>query len=161
LIHRPQILILDEPTTGVDAVSRLEFWDLLRDIREKQITIIVSTPYMDEAAQCDRIAMIRQGRIYQTDTPDSITRSYEKILYEIKTGNLYHSKNRINSHFGEGTALLFGQSLHVTLSNDTEETLLKEFLLSQPESLINLQKINPGIEDCFIRQTYTHDRNEP
>src|SRR5689334_1654583 len=89
LIHKPSVLFLDEPTTGVDAVSRKEFWDLLRNLQKQNITIVVSTPYMDEASLCDRVALIQDGRILKIDSPTGITRKFERTLWAFKADEMY------------------------------------------------------------------------
>src|SRR6187399_2106524 len=89
LIHKPEVLFLDEPTTGVDAVSRKEFWEMLRKLKQQNITIMVSTPYMDEASICDRVALIQNGKIFSIDTPGNITSSYKEDLYSMKADNMY------------------------------------------------------------------------
>ena len=89
LIHRPSVLFLDEPTTGVDAVSRSEFWDMLADLKHKGITILVSTPYMDEASRCDRVALCNEGRILGIDTPTDIVAGFDSPLYAVQADNMY------------------------------------------------------------------------
>ncbi len=89
LVHQPTVLFLDEPTTGVDAVSRAEFWAMLKRLKQKGITILVSTPYMDEAALCERIGLIQSGKILQIDTPENITNSYQKPLYAVRSEDSY------------------------------------------------------------------------
>ena len=89
LIHKPEILILDEPTTGVDAVSRKEFWEMLKRLKEMGITILVSTPYMDEASLCDRIALIQQGRLMDVATPHTMINSFAEDLWAVRTPKIY------------------------------------------------------------------------
>src|SRR5213079_3679686 len=89
LIHRPSVLFLDEPTTGVDAVSRKEFWEMLKRLKQQGITILVSTPYMDEATLCDRIALIQSGSILSIDTPENIVKAYPGELYAVKAKDMY------------------------------------------------------------------------
>src|ERR1041385_6494928 len=92
LVHRPQLLFLDEPTTGVDAVSRREFWELLARFRETGLTIVVSTPYMDEADRCDRVALVQRGRVLAIDTPRAITASYGRPLFAIRVADRYREQ---------------------------------------------------------------------
>ncbi len=148
LIHRPQILVLDEPTTGVDAVSRVEFWDLLHKIRKEGITIIVSTPYMDEAARCDRVALMQKGEFLGINKPAEIYRGFTKILYELKPAQgAYKLLRSIRLEEWCGNAWLFGQSVHLTLDDNSAE---KKFLIySEKENIVH-HKINAGIEDTFM-----------
>jgi len=89
LVHRPEILLLDEPTTGVDAVSRHEFWDLLADLKKAGQTIVVSTPYMDEADRCDRVALMQGGRLLAVDTPQAIAQSFDRPLLAVRAARRY------------------------------------------------------------------------
>ncbi|WP_370100767.1 ABC transporter ATP-binding protein, partial [Xanthomarina gelatinilytica] len=98
LIHKPKVLFLDEPTTGVDPVSRKEFWDMLKRLQQKNITILVSTPYMDEAALCDRIALIQDGQILQIDTPEAIVKQYPKTIYNVSANNMYQLINSLKNY---------------------------------------------------------------
>ncbi len=148
LIHRPRILVLDEPTTGVDAVSRVEFWDLLQKIKKEGITIIVSTPYMDEAARCDRVALIQKGEFLGISKPSEVYKGFTKILYEISPLNgSYKLLKSIRLEEWCANAWLFGQSVHLTL-NDSESELA--FIgYAQKENLV-YSKLIAGIEDTFM-----------
>jgi len=158
LIHRPKVLFLDEPTTGVDAVSRKEFWEMLKRLKNEGITILVSTPYMDEASLCERIALIQHGEILQVDTPDNIVESFPDDLYKIKSGKMSHllKKLRISEHVK--SAFAFGESHHITLNHSTEN-LLKELKEKGYED-IEMEKIRPEIEDCFIQITQKNANKE-
>ncbi len=149
LIHRPRLLILDEPTTGVDAVSRKEFWDLLHTIRKKEITVIVSTPYMDEASKCDRVALIQKGEILSVSKPGDIASRFESPLYSVRSNTEnYKLLSILREKYWCRSAWLFGHSVHVSIQEGTEE----EFE-SDMRSLPNVdeyEKIKPGIEDTFI-----------
>jgi len=151
MIHRPDVLILDEPTTGVDAVSRKEFWEMLDKIRQRNITILVSTAYMDEAGLCDRIGLIQDGKILALDRPEEILKKFNKKLFAVRTGQMYQlikdldNWELINSHF------LFGQDVHVTtLPVEEPESLLREFLEKAEHTDISIEAVIPGIEDCFL-----------
>ncbi|NJK84996.1 MAG: ABC transporter ATP-binding protein [Bacteroidales bacterium] len=111
LIHNPEILVLDEPTTGVDAVSRKEFWELLHELKKKGMTIIVSTPYMDEAGQCDEIAFIHKGKILANDAPSNISQHFARFVLAVSAPNPYGLLNHLRS-FDHAGAYLFGQSIH-------------------------------------------------
>ncbi len=150
LIHKPMVLVLDEPTFGVDAVSRKEFWDMLKSLKAKGVTIIVSTPYMDEASLCDRVALIQKGKILQIDTPKGITDSFEKILYTIKTNKIYESLKVLNDIPEVSNAFSFGQIIHVYAENELNIEKVNNILR---ENGIEDPKIELGeatIEDCFM-----------
>jgi len=151
LIHRPRILILDEPTTGVDAVSRREFWDMLKKIQGEGITTVVSTPYMDEAELCDRVALIQKGELLAVSDPSAMAEEGEKLLYSLRSGKgVYAYLDRIRQLEGCRHAWLFGDELHVTLRSSADATGLKKVLDSwQDESLV-WQSIVPSIEDRFM-----------
>ena len=138
LIHKPAVLFLDEPTTGVDPVSRKEFWEMLRRLKAEGITIVVSTPYMDEANLCDRIALIQNGRIFSIETPANIVKQFNKKLYKIESENNYALLETLRNNPQTESVFMFGDSLHVTFKNQPDETLP------------NLQEIQPSVEDCFI-----------
>lgn len=152
LIHKPDVLFLDEPTTGVDVVSRKEFWDMLAKLKEQGITIVVSTPYMDEAKLCDRIALIQNGKIMSIDKPGTIVQNFPKPLFAAKANNIYKLLENLRSDNVVESCYAFGEYLHVTLgtadnSEQTIETLGKKYNAENFE----VKKITPGIEDSFIR----------
>lgn len=150
LIHRPSILFLDEPTTGVDAVSRKEFWDLLRNLQQQKITILVSTPYMDEASLCDRVALIQQGKILDVDTPAGIIKKFNHRLWAARADNMFQllqvlqENNRIHSCYP------FGQHHHVIFKDDAAQMEIESKLREQKYPNLQFKKIEPGIEDCFM-----------
>jgi ABC-2 type transport system ATP-binding protein len=151
LIHKPRFLILDEPTTGVDAVSRKEFWDMLRKLREKEITIIVSTPYMDEARLCDRVALIQNGSILSLDKPERIIRMYSKDLFAARSDKLYKLVMDLRAYTEISSAFLFGHNVHFNII-DSKSYLenLRKYLENKGHRDIKISKIEPGIEDCFV-----------
>ncbi len=152
LIHQPTVLFLDEPTTGVDAVSRKEFWEMLKRLKEKGITIMVSTPYMDEANLCDRIALIQNGEILSINHPDQISDAYKDNLYAIKAPNMISLLRQLRASPLIKTCFAFGEFHHVTFHADSE--IQRAALLSELENLgheeIDFKQIKPNIEDCFI-----------
>ncbi len=151
LIHKPKVLFLDEPTTGVDPVSRKEFWEMLKRLQEKNITILVSTPYMDEAALCDRIALIADGKILQIDTPESIISYFPKKIYEVKTSNTYKLIQDLRVYPQTHSAYPFGEYLHFTSNSaDFEEEDLVTFLRAKNHIDIEVLKTEPTIEDTFM-----------
>ena len=150
LIHRPRILILDEPTTGVDAVSRKEFWELLDELRDKGMTIIVSTPYMDEAGKCDEIALMHRGKILIINQPENIVKNYDGQLFAVSGHDLYQlTRDLRNYPYGKG-AYLFGQSVHFSTGEEIQEKTLVEYLEKNGNKNIDIRHIQPSIEDCFI-----------
>ncbi|MFC1784111.1 ABC transporter ATP-binding protein [Candidatus Neomarinimicrobiota bacterium] len=151
LIHKPVVLVLDEPTTGVDAVSRTEFWDMLRKLKADGITIIVSTPYMDEAELCDRVALIQHGQIMKIARPDQIIEDYRKNLYAVKTNTTYQLIQDLKQFPDTNTAFTFGQNVHFTPIDDSFKiNKLSAFLAQRGHQNIDVQKIKPSVEDCFM-----------
>jgi ABC-2 type transport system ATP-binding protein len=151
LIHRPSVLFLDEPTTGVDAVSRREFWELLHQLQTQHITIVVSTPYMDEAGLCDRVALIQEGRILNIDTPAGITSKFGKTLWSAKSSNMYDLMLQLKSMENVFSCYPFGQEHHVVFKNDGQTTQeILDTLEKKGQSQVQLEKISPTIEDCFM-----------
>ncbi|RPH32711.1 MAG: ABC transporter ATP-binding protein [Bacteroidales bacterium] len=152
LIHKPKILLLDEPTTGVDAVSRKEFWAMLGKLKAEGITILVSTPYMDEASLCDRIALIDKGEILSVNTPKGIIALFPQKLYGISTPNSFSLLNHLRTLPICKDAFLFGQEIHVTTSNSNITCESLHDLLSNSgftNSTVTL--IEPTVEDCFMQ----------
>ena len=149
LIHKPSVLFLDEPTTGVDVVSRKEFWDMLGRLKAEGITILVSTPYMDEATRCDRIALIQKGSILSVDEPAGIVRAFPIDLYAAQAANTHLLLREVRSYPGTDSCFAFGEALHVTFKDDAADGLLS-WLANKGLRDASLQKIEPGIEDCFI-----------
>src|SRR5664279_4656161 len=123
LIHKPEVLLLDEPTTGVDAVSRKEFWDMLKKLKSQGITILVSTPYMDEANLCERIALIQNGRIMSVDTPENIIRSYPVKLFAARADDIYRLLKDFRKDPETESCYAFGEFLHITLKSNRGPSL--------------------------------------
>ena len=154
LIHRPNVLFLDEPTTGVDPVSRSEFWDMLERLKAQGITILVSTPYMDEASRCDRIALMREGQVLTVNTPQRITQGFHHPLLAVKTDKaeqMYPLLNDLRSYPQTLMCFSYGDAHHLTLKGTTTNTeAIKEFLVQKGYAHISIQPIEPSIEDCFM-----------
>lgn len=151
LIHRPRVLILDEPTTGVDAVSRREFWDMLKKIQGEGITTVVSTPYMDEAELCDRVALIQKGELLAVSAPSSMAEEGERLLYSLRSGKgVYAYLDQIRQLEGCRHAWLFGDELHVTLRSAADAVVVKKVLDSWQDESLLWQSIVPTIEDRFM-----------
>ncbi len=149
LIHSPDILILDEPTTGVDAVSRKEFWEMLIRLKEKGITILVSTPYMDEANLCDRVALMQNGKIMSIDKPDAIIQNFGRKLWAIKSDHIYQLIYDLKRIDYIDTVYPFGEYLHVTSKNDAIDENKLELSLKNHQA-IEIHEISANIEDCFM-----------
>lgn len=151
LIHKPDVLFLDEPTTGVDPVSRNEFWDMLRKLKEQGITILVSTPYMDEASLCDRVALMQKGKALSIDTPSNIISRFRKSLFAVRSENQYELFQKLLKYENRNTVFPFGEFLHYT---DKRENIdiedLKKYLDSLKLNEIIIKSIKPNIEDCFM-----------
>lgn len=150
LIHKPQLLVLDEPTTGVDAVSRTEFWAMLKKLRQYGITIIVSTPYMDEAMRCDRVALIQAGKLLSTDTPEMIKKGFTKRLFSVRATDKYRLIQSLRLYPGTLTAYPFGDSVHVTFVNDNYDDKLLEHLNRSGVDDAVINETEAGIEDRFL-----------
>lgn len=151
LIHKPKVLFLDEPTTGVDPVSRKEFWEMLKRLQKKGITILVSTPYMDEAALCDRIALIQGGKILEIDTPQAIVKHYKKTIYDISANSMYALIRSLNSYQYNHSVYPFGEFVHYTdQRNDFNPTHLKQFLEEKGLKNIKIKPTITTIEDTFM-----------
>ena len=150
LIHKPGLLILDEPTTGVDAVSRAEFWGMLRNLRQHNITIIVSTPYMDEAMKCDRVALIQAGRILSVNQPDKIREQFTRKLFSVQAPEKYKLIHALRSYPGTVTAYPFGDSVHVTFRSDEFDHSLYEYLRGMGITNVVIHETRAGIEDRFL-----------
>ena len=151
LIHKPEVLILDEPTTGVDAVSRIEFWEMLARLRESGITIVVSTPYMDEASRCDRVALIQNGSIMSIDTPEAIRKNFGHGLWAIRADDNYRLLGDIRRFKATRTAFPFGEHIHVSFTNEwvTPDEIIA-YLQAAGHSNVQVSRIEPSIEDCFM-----------
>ena len=158
LIHNPSILFLDEPTTGVDAVSRKEFWEMLKRLKQKGITILVSTPYMDEATLCDRIALIQSGRILSIDTPGNIVKAYPGKLFAIRSDAMYRLLNDLRTYDDTLSCFTFGDYLHLSFKDDGEipSEKLKEYLHRQGHTHVEMKETTPTVEDCFIKLLSTN-----
>jgi len=150
LIHKPEVLFLDEPTTGVDAVSRKEFWDMLKQLKAKGITILVSTPYMDEAGMCDRIALIQNGKILTIATPDGMIAQFPDSLYAIKGDNFYELLTKLRALPFTKSVLPFGDYLHLTTRENMAIRQLKDALEEENLVATEVKSIQPTVEDIFL-----------
>jgi ABC-type multidrug transport system ATPase subunit len=150
LIHRPSVLFLDEPTTGVDAVSRKEFWDMLKGLKQQGITILVSTPYMDEAELCDRVALMQSGNILSINTPKGITENFGKPLLAVRSSKMFSLLNDLKVFESAEDVYAFGEYHHLVLKKNTDKAIVQQFIQSKGHQDIEVLEANPVIEDCFI-----------
>ncbi len=151
LIHNPKLLILDEPTTGVDAVSRKEFWDTLNMLKSGGMTILVSTPYMDEATRCDKVAMMMDGKVMVENTPQAILSDFKPRLYELSVSDRLKALTVLRKMNGIKQAYLFGHTVHVALeTEEINEQWLHGELVKNGIGEYSLAPATPEFEDCFI-----------
>ncbi|MBE9511233.1 MAG: ABC transporter ATP-binding protein [Bacteroidetes bacterium] len=158
LIHKPRLLVLDEPTTGVDAVSRKEFWDMLKRLQKKGITILVSTPYMDEASLCDRVGLIQKGNLLSVNKPENIIAEYQRELLSVSSDNLYKLVNDLRNDEDTHSAFLFGHSVHLTRKDrQASAKQVIKYLKDKGHERIYVKVIKPEIEDCFMDLMHEED----
>lgn len=150
LIHRPSVLFLDEPTTGVDAVSRKEFWDMLKRLKQQGITILVSTPYMDEASLCDRVALMQSGKILSINTPQGIIEQFGKPVMAIRSSEMLRLLNEVKHYEETEDCYPFGEYHHAVMKNGFDEEKFDSYLKQKSFGELEIIKIQPDIEDCFI-----------
>ena len=151
LIHKPNILYLDEPTTGVDPVSRKEFWEMLKKLQRDGITIIVSTPYMDEANMCDRIALIKGGRFIGIETPENIRRSFSVPLWAVRSGQMHRLLNDVRAFSGVKNCYAFGETHHFTTGEGFDRDKLWSYLEGLGHTSLWLEPAEATIEDCYMQ----------
>jgi ABC-type multidrug transport system ATPase subunit len=153
LIHRPSVLFLDEPTTGVDAVSRKEFWQMLKQLQKEGITILVSTPYMDEAALCDTVALIQNGKFLSIDTPEGTVSKFKNPLWAVKSNNMYQLQHDLRQFEGMASVYPFGEFYHLAMKTDKSgQEDITGYLLSKSHQAIEVEPIQAGIEDVFMER---------
>jgi len=156
LIHKPSVLFLDEPTTGVDPVSRKEFWDMLKRLKKEGISILVSTPYMDEASLCDRIALIQEGLFLKTDTPQNIVKAFDRELWSVQSDHMSRLLTDLRMNTEVESCFAFGDAHHVTHKHTfLKEEALTSYLKNLGHSNIHIHQIQANIEDCFMRLSDT------
>jgi len=152
LIHAPSILFLDEPTTGVDPTSRQEFWETLSKLKEKGMTILVSTPYMDEAVLCDRIALMQEGQLMKVDTPQQIIDQFDKALWKVSAKNMYGLLKDMRLSPLVEQCYTFGQYLHFTFVQEELDALVA-YLKQKGHQEIEIAPTAVTIEDCYLQLT--------
>lgn len=155
LIHRPDVLFLDEPTTGVDPVSRREFWDMLLALKCKGVTILVSTPYMDETRLCDRVALLKKGKLLTIDTPEGLKSKFGEKLYAVRGENMGAMLISLRKIRCVRSAFSFGDSHHVIFGGEPDQLLVE--LLQQGFTNVQITSIEPGIEDCYMKLAAEND----
>ena len=160
LIHKPTVLFLDEPTTGVDPVSRKEFWGMLKKLKQQGITILVSTPYMDEATLCDRIALIQKGKFMQIDTPQDIIRNFKENLWAVKSDHMFQLLKDLRQHPKVKTCFTFGEVHHITVEDGFKTEELQAYLADKGYTDISIQPIVPTIEDCYMQLAEGENNHE-
>jgi ABC-2 type transport system ATP-binding protein len=153
LIHKPRVLFLDEPTTGVDPVSRKEFWEMLKRLKQQGITILVSTPYMDEATLCDRVALIQSGEVLAVNTPASIVREYPEKLFGVKARDIPRLLFDVRNFEDTLSCFTFGEYLHLSFTDARDAVIdrLRQYLADKGHENVVIMPVEPTIEDCFIR----------
>lgn len=151
LIHHPKVLLLDEPGTGVDPVSRQEFWEMLGRLKARGITIFVSTAYMDEAERCDRVALIQKGEILATDTPAAIRMAYPRPLYAARSADMFRLIRDLRGLEATAGCFAFGETAHLSLLDNTLKAKdIQQFLLAKNHEAVEVIPTEATIEDCFI-----------
>ncbi len=153
LIHKPKVLFLDEPTTGVDPVSRKEFWEMLQRLKLQGITMVVATPYMDEAALCDRIALMQHGKILSINTPKNISNSYPDLLFEVKAGRTANVLRALEKFDQKKNVYAYGEFVHLSVEQNENFDIenITEYLKKEKFENIEINPIKASIEDSFIR----------
>jgi len=157
LIHRPSVLFLDEPTTGVDAVSRKEFWEMLKRLKQQGITILVSTPYMDEAGLCDRVLLIQEGTTLSVNTPAGIINSFGKDLWAVRSANMLQLLNQLKKMKEVENAYPSGTYHHVVLYDGIAGNVLQQLHTTNQD--LEYQLVQPDIEDCFMQLMGVHNNH--
>lgn len=151
LIHRPEVLFLDEPTTGVDPVSRKEFWEMLDRLKKQGITILVSTPYMDEADRCDRIGLMREGALLLVDTPRGVCRGYRAVLWAVRADSMYRLLADLRAYPGVASCYAFGESHHLAVADAGFDARRLQTVLEQKGYRdVRIDPIEPSVEDAFM-----------
>ena len=151
LIHKPKVLFLDEPTTGVDVVSRKEFWEMLRSLKQQGITILVSTPYMDEASLCDRVALMQNGALLTIDTPQAIIGQFGKPLLAVRSAEMLRLQSDLKQYEQILDIYPFGEYHHAVMQPGYDEAKLKAYLLQKEHTGVEMHATTPNIEDCFMQ----------
>ena len=153
MIHRPEVLFLDEPTTGVDVVSRREFWEMLKKLAASGITILVSTPYMDEAEMCSRIALVSGGRFLTEDSPAGLVKKFDGKIFAVSADNMSSLSKDLKKYAHTKTSFSFGNEVHLRFDDGGSVAGLTEYLQNLSHNNISVSEITPSVEDCFMALT--------
>ena len=151
LIHKPKILFLDEPTTGVDPVSRRELWDILTVLKSEEISVFVSTSYMEEANLCSRVGLIQGGKLLRSNTPAQIQADFQGVIFAVHTDTIYQLLQHLDEFTLAQDFYAAGQQVNIVLNNLSQEPFLHSYLEKLPVKIKNIERIEPSIEDCFIQ----------
>ena len=150
LVHEPKLLILDEPTTGVDPVSRREFWKLLMEFQSEGLTAVLATPYLDEAERCDRVALLREGRVLALDTPEALKRIDDTAMLEVIASPPRKALRVLRERLGEDEVSLFGDRLHARVADTAMGNDIERWLEDAQLEVTRVKPIVPTLEDVFI-----------
>lgn len=151
LIHKPEILLLDEPTTGIDPLSRRDFWIILYELLKEGVTVLFSTSYLDEAERCNRIALIYEGQILTTDMPNTIKDTIKEVILELRTDNNRRAMKLIDEARMFKSLLLSGDKIHIFMDEQTEgERLIREVIEKEAIKILSLERVRPSLEDAFV-----------
>lgn len=150
LIHKPEILLLDEPTTGVDTVSRRDFWNILKKLQKSGLTTLVSTPFMEDSELCDEVALIQNGEILKIDTPEKIALDYPHRLWKVVSENNYRTLKVLGSYSKKISAFSFGNSIHLATDHEVTKTIIETHLKKHGVNILSIETIRPHIEDVFM-----------
>ena len=150
LVHEPKLLVLDEPTTGVDPVSRREFWKLLNEFQAQGLTAVLATPYLDEAERCDRVALLREGRVLALDTPDALRQMDHAVILEVIASPPRKALRVLRDRLGEDEVSLFGDRLHARVTDTSIGTEIERWLRDAELEVTRVRAIVPTLEDVFI-----------
>ena len=151
LIHKPVILFLDEPTTGVDAVSRKEFWEMLKNLQQQGITILVSTPYMDEASLCNEVALMQNGKLMTKGTPNEIAGNFKQTILAVQSQKMFQLLQDLSASNEVDDVYSYGEFHHAVMKKNYSNESLLNYLKSKGNDNITMHSVTPSIEDCFMR----------
>lgn len=162
LVHRPKVLLLDEPSTGVDPVSRREFWEILLELKRSGVAILVTTPYMDEAEKCDRIGMMAQGHLLVEGTPEELRARFPYQVLAVTAAPLFPARQALARVPGVRTAVLHGDAVHLVAENPAAvEAALPMALEAAGVHLAGVQRIEAGLEDVFVHELQSRGLTTP
>jgi ABC-2 type transport system ATP-binding protein len=161
LLHHPRILFLDEPTTGVDPVSRRDFWAILYQLVKDGLTVVVTTAYLDEAERCNRVGLMHRGQMIRCEAPDVLRRHWEDACYEVRTGDSRRAIPILQNHPGVVSVETSGSTLHVFLARDVHPAVLGELLERKELAPASVRQIVPSLEDVFIAIIRKNERQAP